>query len=315
MKLYQNTFYGRRYKRWTIIETIAYFIKGISRELKLAPLFFNELYEKVAMRAFKKKWLKNENHDGEIRTYYDFKGAKLPEITNNNMLRFFRYSFEDVFLVPCFYNDNYKQDFVRFLDQHVLNESVYGYCDNTINVTIEKGDIVIDAGAWIGDFSAYAASKGAIVYAFEPDLKLFDLLCKTKELNETDEERIFPIQKGLGSGDHKMNFSLDTISGAGNSLVIDRGTNETAVIDVITLDSFVKERHLEKVDFIKADIEGAERDMLRGAFNVLKIHAPKLVICTYHLPDDPEVLEKIILEANPKYKIIHLKKKLFAAVI
>jgi hypothetical protein len=63
------------------------------------------------------------------------------------------------------------------------------------------------------------------------------------------------------------------------------------------------------------DIKGAERDMLRGATNVLKTFAPKLAICTYHLPDDPEVLEQIIKEANPKYKVVHIRKKLFAAVI
>jgi hypothetical protein len=55
--------------------------------------------------------------------------------------------------------------------------------------------------------------------------------------------------------------------------------------------------------------------MLRGATQVLKRFAPKLAICTYHFPDDPEVLEKIILEANPKYKVVHLRHKLMAAVV
>jgi hypothetical protein len=72
---------------------------------------------------------------------------------------------------------------------------------------------------------------------------------------------------------------------------------------------------LERVDFIKADIEGAEREMLKGAAHVLKTFAPKLAICTYHLPDDPEVLEQIIKEANPNYKIVHLRHKLFATVV
>jgi hypothetical protein len=91
--------------------------------------------------------------------------------------------------------------------------------------------------------------------------------------------------------------------------------NGTEKISITTLDRFVEENKLERVDFIKADIEGAERDMLRGSSHVLKTFAPKLAICTYHLLDDPEVLEKIIKEANPAYTVKYLRHKLFAAVI
>jgi hypothetical protein len=54
--------------------------------------------------------------------------------------------------------------------------------------------------------------------------------------------------------------------------------------------------------------------MLKGAKKILKKHAPKLAICTYHLPDDPEVLRRLILDANPAYKIHQGHMKLYAHV-
>ena len=86
-------------------------------------------------------------------------------------------------------------------------------------------------------------------------------------------------------------------------------------ITLTTIDKFVEDKGLEKVDFIKSDIEGEERNMLLGATETLKRFAPKLALCTYHFPDDEEVMTKIILEANPNYTIKYLRHKLFAAVI
>jgi hypothetical protein len=89
----------------------------------------------------------------------------------------------------------------------------------------------------------------------------------------------------------------------------------TEKMTITTLDKFAEKNKLERVDFIKADIEGAERDLLRDATHVLRTFAPKLAICTYHLPDDPQVLERIIKEANPQYSVVHTRHKLFASVV
>jgi hypothetical protein len=58
------------------------------------------------------------------------------------------------------------------------------------------------------------------------------------------------------------------------------------------------------VDFIKTDIEEQERYMLMYAIKISRKHVPKLAICTYHLPDDSDVLEDLIKRTNQIYNII-----------
>lgn len=91
---------------------------------------------------------------------------------------------------------------------------------------------------------------------------------------------------------------------------------EKIEVQTTTIDQFVKNMPGGggRVDFIKADIEGAERYMLMGAKETLAKFAPKLALCTYHLKDDPQVMEKLILEANPNYIIEHRWQKLYAYV-
>ena len=63
---------------------------------------------------------------------------------------------------------------------------------------------------------------------------------------------------------------------------------------ITTIDDYVTSSGLEKLDFIKMDIEGAERGALQGAVNTIKIMRPKLSISVYHHPDDIRVIFKII---------------------
>ena len=99
----------------------------------------------------------------------------------------------------------------------------------------------------------------------------------------------------------------------GSSFVFARGQKKTR-IECTTLDDWVKENNISRVDFIKADIEGAERYLLAGAQETLRRFKPRLAICTYHLPDDPQVLAKLIKLAVPEYHVIQKRKKLYAYV-
>ena len=54
----------------------------------------------------------------------------------------------------------------------------------------------------------------------------------------------------------------------------------------MTIDDFVKEQELRRIDFIKMDVEGAELRALRGAEQTIRTFRPKLAVSLYHKRDD-----------------------------
>jgi len=177
-------------------------------------------------------------------------------------------------------------------------------------VRVHENDVVIDAGANMGLFTSFALFRGAReVHAFEPVGENFEILKRTKAVNPRGE-RILPVKLALS--DTRKTVAI-SVKGTSSSFVMqEEGGDVFEEILTITLDDYVREQRIDRVDFIKADIEGAERQLLRGAREVLKNHKPALAICTYHLPDDPEVLTALILEADPTYQIHYSSHKLYA---
>jgi FkbM family methyltransferase len=271
-----------------------------------AIMFFThknyQLHFRAAQNRLKKKYLRED--------IYSFKEARLPLLDSVNGNTLGGYVFEDTFFIYMECGDCYDEASIN-LYYNLLHEGPYGLRNNIVDVTVEAGDIVLDAGSWIGDFAAYASAKGASIYAFEPSDMVYGYLVKTAELNKN----IYPVKKGLGNVKTMAAFTCDADKSEANAIVSRNFTDtQKQVVEITTIDVFVEENNLSCVDFIKADIEGYERYMLEGAKKTLGKFAPKLAICTYHLPDDPQVLANIIKEANPAYNIVQKKKKLYASV-
>ena len=91
---------------------------------------------------------------------------------------------------------------------------------------------------------------------------------------------------------------------AGDSFVLnlDPGQQVTR-LPLTTIDQIVSELRLPRVDFIKMDIKGAEVPALQGAMHTLASYQPRMSIASEHLEDDPEVIPKTVMTANPRYHV------------
>lgn len=228
----------------------------------------------------------------------------------------FKMQFIDIFLSDPIYLDNTK---FQSNDEYIAAKLLSTFYDEGSyqigEVKLKKGDIVIDAGANMGLFSLLASTNDVSkVYAFEPQKKVIEILNENIILNEMASIiEIIPLglsdQSGILNLSHQGNFH-----GSASIFFQRNDMNDAESIKCISLDNWVINNDIHHIDFIKADIEGAERNFLLGSSNILKEFSPRLAICTYHRPDDPIVLENIITKANPNYKILNTSHKLFAYV-
>lgn len=191
----------------------------------------------------------------------------------------------------------------RFLDQDGEYESD--------SVSVSLGDVVIDVGANLGTFSVVASKRVGDcgkIYSFEPIEEVLCYLELNKKKNDCHNIEVIPSALGEKEGSIEF-FSNLSDSFEGSSKYFSPYKSKKISVPQTTLDSFVLSRGLKRVDFIKADIEGAERDMLNGARQTIKKFRPKLSIRIYHFPDDPTVIESIIHSIEPLYKITKFKDK------
>ena len=70
----------------------------------------------------------------------------------------------------------------------------------------------------------------------------------------------------------------------------------------IDLDTYVEQKNLPRVDYIKLDIEGAELDMLHGAAQTIKRFKPKMAVSAYHKPEDLWTLATYIKSLRDDYE-------------
>ena len=176
-----------------------------------------------------------------------------------------------------------------------LSECVYANTSQYIcaGFTPKAGDIFIDGGSCDGQTAARFAKMDCKVYSFEMDKFYFDIAAKVAAENNFVVENL-----ALGAYRHEMNYTR--LQGAHGASRQDRNGTERA--RVVTLDSYVSDNNLPRVDFIKLDVEGAELDVLRGATTTIARFKPILALSAYHKLDDFWTLMNFVKSIRPDYE-------------
>lgn len=147
--------------------------------------------------------------------------------------------------------------------------------------------VIFDVGSNIGTFTLWLANyfpKGKI-HSFEPQRLVYQMLCGNLAINNIFnvythnialgnsvskiflQEPEYEIPNNFG----KYSFKQDNI----------QRKSEKILIDQLTLDNFVSENNINRVDLIKIDAEGMDLDILHGSENTIKNFSPVIFVEYY----------------------------------
>ncbi len=170
------------------------------------------------------------------------------------------------------------------------------------HTALRPGDVVVDIGAHIGCAAvpaARAVGPAGHVYACEAIPSISMALRHTVAASGLDN--ITVLNYGLGSAPGEATF-LARGAGSGHS-DLGGSVGEPVTVPMTTLDALVAEVGLQRLDFLKVDVEGWEPEVLRGAAQTIRRHRPVIEIAAYHKPDDLQVLPTMLREIEPAYEL------------
>lgn len=148
--------------------------------------------------------------------------------------------------------------------------------ENLINKFLKPGMYVVDIGANIGYHTFRMASlvkPSGVVYAIEPTSTAYAKLLRNAALNPHIINVEF-IKVGLANddlGEQKIAFQSSYRLSGQNEVI-----NEQ--VKLLKLDSLIKERSIERLDFIKLDVDGFEAKVILGAMETFRRFSPILIM-------------------------------------
>lgn len=170
---------------------------------------------------------------------------------------------------------------------------------------VRPGDVVLDCGANIGMFTRKALQRGAKqVIAVEPSPPTLEALRKNLAA-EIADGRVVIIPKGVWNKDGEMELSINPANEGMNSLVIEQAMTTTRKVKVplTTIDHLMAELNVQRIDFIKMDIEGAEKQALEGGRESIRRFRPRMTVSSEHLPDDFTAIPALVHSIDPRYSM------------
>ena len=162
-----------------------------------------------------------------------------------------------------------------------------GYFERWVDIFLDRalkpGYVAIDVGANSGCHTLVMASavggSGKVV-AFEPNPRMFNRLQANVKLNRLENVDLCPVALSDQSGIVTLHIPKDGDYNQGLGSIHSANLEEASDqinVPKISLDDWVDEHYLSRIDLIKIDVEGHEMQVFKGAYQTLKKFKPILI--------------------------------------
>ncbi|WFB34610.1 FkbM family methyltransferase [Kiritimatiellota bacterium B12222] len=154
---------------------------------------------------------------------------------------------------------------------------------------LQPGDVVVDAGAFPGDYALFAAKRvgpQGHVYCLEPEAHNREIL--ERNIQKSGYNNLSVIPKGLW--DKTTTLQMDA-HGLASQIQEEHPGDQS--IEVMPLDQLVTDYNIPHIDVLKMDIEGAELEALAGAQHTLSTYKPYTCVASYHWVGDDNTSARV----------------------
>ena len=168
----------------------------------------------------------------------------------------------------------------------------------------QSGDVTLDCGANIGVTIHEELVAGAKkVVGIEPAPENLECLRRNYK-DEIAAGRVIIVAKGVWDKEDFLTLRVDPKNSAADTFVLHpQNTVDVEKVPLTTIDKLVADLKLDRVDYIKLDIEGAEPKALAGAKETLAKYKPRISVASYHQPDHPKVIPEVVQAARSDYRM------------
>lgn len=161
------------------------------------------------------------------------------------------------------------------------------YVTEVISKSVKKGDVCFDVGANFGWYSTLlqklvtngSSNHTGAVHCFEPIPSIFENLQENYILSDSPPNLFL---NNFALSDENSTAKIYTFEGVpnGHSSLSDKAgrTLQEQEIKTVRLDSYLEQKQIEQVDFLKVDIEGAELKCLSGAEKLFRQKNPPVIL-------------------------------------